>query len=106
MNWEFVVQKEHIKLLQNAVVRWEDCEFGAPAIDCKRPYGNSGVYEDMCEILDIPFESMDKDYLRSLHAGTSNALQILLVRGNLVPGRYTSTDYGKTFNLVAEYVSA
>jgi len=34
-------------------VSWDDCEFGAPEIDCKRPYGNSDVYQDMIEILGL-----------------------------------------------------
>lgn len=33
----FVVTEDHLKLLAQMYVRWEDCEFGAPAIDCKRP---------------------------------------------------------------------
>ncbi len=48
---KFEVKLEHLKLLKRAYVRWEDCEFGAPSIDCKRPYGNSSVVEDMFEIL-------------------------------------------------------
>ena len=34
---KFEVKLEHLKLLKRAYVRWEDCEFGAPSIDCKRP---------------------------------------------------------------------
>ena len=46
---EFTVTEEHLKLLRRAYVDWEDCEFGAPAIDCKRPYGNSDVIADIGE---------------------------------------------------------
>lgn len=51
----FVLRKEHIKLLSNTYVSWNDCEFGAPAIDCKRPYGNSGdlVFHDMIRIIGV-----------------------------------------------------
>lgn len=46
--------KDHIKLLQEAEWRWNNCEFGAPMIDPKRPFGFSGgQYEQMAEILGI-----------------------------------------------------
>jgi len=41
------------KLLKNFQVRWNDCEFGAPEINPKRPYGNSDVEQDMLEILGL-----------------------------------------------------
>ena len=43
-----------VRLLRRAHVTWMDAEFGAPEIDCKRPYGSSGVYSDIAEILGIP----------------------------------------------------
>lgn len=46
-----VITKDHIKLLKRAYWRFDDCEFGAPAMDCKRPYGNSSVEADIAEIL-------------------------------------------------------
>jgi hypothetical protein len=42
---------DHITLIRNAYWRWEDCEHGAPAIDCKRPFGNSDVAGDLAELL-------------------------------------------------------
>ena len=48
---EFIITKEHIKLLRKSYWRFEDCEYGAPAMDCKRPYGNSDVAGDIGEIL-------------------------------------------------------
>ena len=41
--------------------RWDDCEFGAPAIDCKRPYGNSDVYNDIAKILEIKGIMVDEN---------------------------------------------
>jgi len=49
----FTLKSEHIKLLSRTCVGWDDCEFGAPEIDPKRPYGNSDVYQDMLEILGL-----------------------------------------------------
>ena len=49
---KFEIKKEHLKLLQRFNVGFNDeCEFGAPEIDPKRPYGNSSVYQDILEIL-------------------------------------------------------
>ena len=42
--------EQHITLLRNACVYWEDCETGAPGIDPKRPYGNSGVASDVTDL--------------------------------------------------------
>ena len=71
----FEIKDEHIKLLRNAYIGWDDCEFGAPAIDCKRPYGNSDVYGDIARILDIKQEGDDHEsyseeqisYMSKLH---------------------------------------
>lgn len=101
---EFFVTKDHIKLVRSFVVRWEDCEFGAPAIDCKRPYGNSSVYSDMCEILGIDEDSADYDSLRKMHEETQIALDIFLKTGRMVSGRYTSPARSQEWTLVAEYV--
>lgn len=49
----FEVTENHLKLLKRMCVDWNDCEFGAPSIDPKRPYGNSNVISDMREILDL-----------------------------------------------------
>ena len=49
----FTLKPEHIELLSRAYVSWDDCEFGAPEINPKRPYGNSDVYQDMLEILGL-----------------------------------------------------
>lgn len=45
------ITEEHLKLLSKAYWKYDECEYGAPAIDCKRPYGNSSVEEDIADIL-------------------------------------------------------
>lgn len=50
---EFTLKREHILLLSNACTSWDNCEFGSPEIDPKRPYGNSDVYQDMLELLGL-----------------------------------------------------
>lgn len=48
---DLVITENHIKLLKRAWVSWYECEYGAPCIDPKRPYGNSDVEGDICDIL-------------------------------------------------------
>ncbi len=91
---EFTVTSAHLKLLRKMYVSWDDCEFGAPAIDCKRPYGNSYVVGDIAEILG--WENEDGDELSeeqisnatALHAETETALQILLSNLSIEEGKY------------------
>ena len=97
---EFTITPEHIKLLRAAVVRWEDCEFGAPAIDCKRPYGNSNVIEDIVEILGYDQASYVEDYLRKIHQETLMALQIFLYTGEMKTGKYVSERYGAVWKRI------
>jgi hypothetical protein len=82
----FTVKPEHLKLLKRMYIGWEDCEFGAPAVDCKRPYGNSWVYGDIADILDIKpageneeeFTDEQEDVMRGLHKEMQTVLQILV----------------------------
>ena len=101
---EFTVTEDHLKLLRRAYVSWDDCEFGAPAIDCKRPYGNSDVIGDIAEILgtpgsgeiddepgDIPAE--DEARFTRLHGETATVLQIAIDTGEFRAGRYAREMY-------------
>lgn len=46
------ITTDHIKLLERMSVDWDgECEYGAPACDFKRPFGNSDVEDDISEIL-------------------------------------------------------
>lgn len=47
----FKITKEHVKLAKRMYVGWQNCEYGAPEIDPKRPYGNSDVEGDVAQIL-------------------------------------------------------
>lgn len=101
----FELKLEHIKLLKRAYIRWEDGEFGAPSIDCKRPYGNSFVYADIAEILGINhvgevFTVYQKDLMWKLHRGTETALQILVQTGQYRIGIYEAEDYTNDWKLV------
>jgi len=89
---KFTLTKTHLKLLRRFEVGWQDCEFGAPEIDPKRPYGNSDVEEDMREIL--PELPLNDEECCSLHKETQNALQIVLRTGKFKAGDYEREEYG------------
>jgi len=108
----FEVKKEHLTLLKHMCVGWQNCEFGAPEIDPKRPYGNSDVIGDMIEIfgkevkrgifkidiegkeyyITIGEDSEDMDdlekILNKLHQETETVLQIILNTGMFKEGKY------------------
>lgn len=101
----FTVTDQHLELLKNMYVTWDHCEFGAPQIDPKRPYGNSDVPEDMCEILGYPVPEDDADdylevYMTHLHAQMGVVLQIVLSTGTVETGTYESDTYGMKWRRV------
>jgi hypothetical protein len=103
----------HLKLLRHANVGWNECEFGAPSIDCKRPYGSSSPYKDMFDVvygkpvgkvsvggkeyaIDVDDWEMPDDVtdeLAKLHHELETALQIVLVTGQFKPGLYVAEGY-------------
>lgn len=94
---EFEMKEEHLKLLQTMYVSWENGYDGAPAIDIKRPYGNSSVVYDVYEILhgrrwdyDEDDEMPESVYEEMLqwHIETQYALQIVLCTMSFEPGLY------------------
>lgn len=107
-NRQFRLTEDHIKLLRRMYVGWSFCEYGAPEIDPKRPYGNSWVEGDIHEILtgkSQKFYDLDndlRDEYRKLHLETKNALQIVLQTGEFKPGLYQSDNYSSNWKLVSE----
>lgn len=92
----FTITDKHLKLLQQMYVDWNDCETGAPSIDCKRPYGNSDVPGDIHLILtgknlsdfdDDLVETLSNEYYE-LHEETQTALQICLCTQLFETGEY------------------
>lgn len=104
---KFTVTDKHIKLLRNAYVSWEDCELGAPSINCKRPYGNGDVVGDVIAILfgELPEEAIEglHDYACQLHKETETALQIVLRTGEFKPGNYECEEYTTNWKEVQGY---
>ena len=104
---KFNLTENHIKLLRNMYVGWSYCEYGAPEIDPKRPYGNSSVAYDIHEILtgeppDELDDGLQEEYYK-IHRQTETALEIILRTGKFQPGTYmTSSPYKRDWKLVAD----
>ena len=106
---QFTVTREHLTLLRNAYVRWDDSEFGVPGLDSKRPYGNSDVLGDIHRLIGIPVDKCNEDgewpagvarrYER-IHSETQTALQIVLATGDFTPGIYAADDYDRNWRRV------
>lgn len=97
-NTRFVLKEEHILLLQSMCWEYTDCETGAPAVDCKRPYGNSDVPFDVAEILDVTLPEDNDDAYREkideimqFHYESHTALEIILSTQSFKPGVYETT---------------
>jgi hypothetical protein len=118
----FEIRPEHIKLLKNMYVGWCNCEFGAPEIDPKRPYGNSDVIGDIIDILGVKdgnniritlsgkehyvynygdISSEIKNMLTQLHHETQTVLQIILNTETFRTGKYKLKD---KYSINWEYV--
>ncbi len=111
---QFIVTNQEIQLIKRMCVSWWDCEFGAPAIDCKRPYGNSNVLKDMADILGFLDDLENLEYisdeteeayteqvieeqeevLLELHSNMQTVLQILIDNLSLEAGTYQRQKYG------------
>jgi len=96
----FEVKEQHLKLISKMWVQYNDyTEFGAPEIDPKRPYGNSDVYDDIAEILNIKkkgddFTAKQEKEMLQLHMDTAIAIQIFFVTGKMETGIYEKSQYG------------
>lgn len=106
---KFVVTHEHLKLLQRMYVGWQQCEYGAPEINPKRPYGNSDVEADIAEILgweyeEDPWDGMPADLravAHDIHSEMQTVLQILVVNLHIYVGKYEKPDkYGIQWSYV------
>lgn len=108
----FEVREEHLKLIKKFSLTWCNAEFGAPMVSPKRPYGNSYVYGDMADILEIKGEkeedgelilsSKQERELLKLHKETLIALQVLLENGTFKTGIYTVTEYSNVWCVLIE----
>lgn len=99
-NRQFQMSRDHLVLLRRMYVSWQYSEYGAPAIDPKRPYGNSDVATDIRQIFDD--NELTDNECQELHEETDTALQIVLATGEFRAGRYECEPYTKNWRLVSE----
>lgn len=86
-------------------IGWQDCEYGAPEVDPKRPYGNSSVEEDIAEILgwkvgEDGLTEKQSEKASGLHSQMETVLQIGVSTLKFEVGTYKlkddySTDWKK-----------
>lgn len=118
----FDVKPYHLRLLQKCYTSWDVCEFGAPQIDPKRPFGNSGANSILTVVaketgaLDHLMDSLDLDEcniydvlkpektqeLIHIYKELEICLQILLNDLAIVPGRYQLIGYGKNWKYIGD----
>ncbi len=94
----FTVTEAHLKLARRMYVRWDgSIEYGAPAVDPKRPYGNSDVEGDMRHILGLDEDAETEGALRELHEQMTTVLQIALRTGQFGAGEYVTDPYRRNW---------
>lgn len=105
------VEEDHIKLLTNMRVTWNDSCFGSPTVNPKRPYGSTTVIEDMAKILNIGKVDEDGEIqlsdeqekaLLKFHKDTETVLEILLHNLSIKPGVYVNKGYSNEWILSEE----
>jgi hypothetical protein len=107
----FTITEQHLKLIRKMCIGYDDdCEFGAPEVDPKRPYGNRSVYIDIGEILEIEPEGHDgdehvyteaqEDEMLKLHKETATALQIIVATELFLPGAYEADIYQRNWKKI------
>jgi len=105
----FTLTEDHLKLLKRANVTWNEGDGEAAGLCCKRPYGNSGIVEDVAEILGVESFRLDEDdsqydeemydKLWGVHRETEIALQVVLSTQSFVPGDYECAPYSSNWKL-------
>jgi len=101
----FQLTEEHVKLMRRFNIRWDDGYDGAPAVDCKRPFGNGDWENDVAEILGIePIEHDDmedtiiypkgtSERIQKLYREMDKALAVVLSSASFTPGAYVAEEY-------------
>ena len=106
---QFDVTQDHLRLLRRMNASWWDCEWGAPGIDPKRPYGNGDVVRDIGTILDWPFVETEDGLAippgmrvkaLTIHREMETVLQILVAVDHLCVGSYVADQYRRNWRQV------
>jgi hypothetical protein len=99
----FTLTEDHLKLFRQMNVGWQECEYGAPEIDPKRPYGNGDVEADIIATLGWPWDRGEyeeppkslRQRAAAIHKEMETALQVVLSSCSFEPGVYVSEEWGR-----------
>ena len=112
----FELKEDHIKVLKSLAyaVYWQECEQGAPAIDPKKPYGNSDVYPDLAKVLGVEpedegsFTSDQEHDMNRIWEETREALGIVMSCLDdkvMQPGEYATDHQGEQkFDVTSDHL--
>lgn len=108
----FRLTQQHIALIRDMRVGWDDSYAGAPAIECREPYLSGAAVEAVISLAGIKSEVVSSVIERgavprrvfmpdaraqraamTLHRETDIALQIVLSVGEFAPGLYRRVDH-------------
>lgn len=101
LNRRFTLKPEHLKLMARLNFYYEkDYYDGAPAVDAKRPFGNSAWHGDIAEMLGLPEPDYDtasdeeierfQDSVQHWLEDMVPALEIVTQTQSFIPGEYFS----------------
>lgn len=102
------VTDEHILLLQRMYVDWADWAYdGAPAVNIKRPYGNSWVWGDVSEILGIEWDPEGdmpeevEERCKKVHEEMADVMQVLVQNPtSFGPGTWVNVHPGAPYAIL------
>lgn len=103
----FNLTKDHITLMRGLCFCWGDCEYGGPAVDCKRPFGNSGrtqIIRDMAQVMGLPDSAIyderseelieaEADRLENLYRQMPTAIECVFRTQSFEPGLFVAEPY-------------
>lgn len=105
---QYELTDDHVKLIRQFSIWWDDGAYdGAPAVDCKRPFGNGDYVSDIAEIIGLEQIEADdgetfwpkgtRDRCEQLYRELAEALQVVLAAGSFEPGVYIASDYRRNW---------
>lgn len=96
----FELTADHLKLLRNANWFWSNVEYGAPAMNDKRPYSNSDVTGDINDLLrwgifpdpDKGYPTQIRELAKKIHMQLLLAIEVIFQSQSFEIGWYVQVD--------------
>jgi hypothetical protein len=101
---KFELKPEHIMLARRLNIDWSDeCYFGAPSVNDKRPYQDSDILMSIAEIIGLQVSrdkndekyltEKQKGYCKRLHREMQVAISVMLSQGEFECGVYDTREF-------------